>query len=91
MIKNNKMKKAIYLILFISTSLTTYANKDKDTPVSLGDPFIMLYENTYYAYGTNAQDSIHPRAMYISDVSFSDDAIPVMGISEDILRPELAR
>jgi beta-xylosidase len=26
--------------------------------VSLGDPFILLYEGTYYAYGTNAADGI---------------------------------
>ncbi|HLT42398.1 MAG TPA: glycoside hydrolase family 43 protein, partial [Sphingobacteriaceae bacterium] len=63
------MKKVLYLILFISTSLTTYANKEKEsfidyTPVSLGDPFIMLYENTYYAYGTNADDGIE---VYTSD------------------------
>jgi hypothetical protein len=37
------------------------------------------------------KDSIHPRAMYISDVSFTNDAVPIMKISEDILRPKLAR
>lgn len=63
------MKKVLYFILFISTALTAYANKEKEnfvdnTPVSLGDPFIMLYENTYYAYGTNADDGIE---VYTSD------------------------
>ncbi|MFT4222229.1 glycoside hydrolase family 43 protein [Dysgonomonas sp.] len=33
-------------------------------PISLGDPFIMLHGNTYYAYGTNAKDGIE---VYTSD------------------------
>lgn len=36
-----------------------------------------------------SQTSIHPRAMYIMDVSFTDDAVPVMEITGDILRPLL--
>ena len=33
-------------------------------PVPFGDPFIMLYEGTYYAYGTNVRNGI---AVYTSD------------------------
>jgi len=33
-------------------------------PVALGDPFILLHENVYYAYGTNAEDGIE---VYTSD------------------------
>lgn len=35
-----------------------------DTPLYLGDPFVMLYNDTYYAYGTNASDGIE---VYTSD------------------------
>lgn len=57
------MKKIFYIILFISTAFSVCANKDKadfvyEAPVPLGDPFIMLFENTYYAYGTNANNGI---------------------------------
>ncbi|MEN9918696.1 MAG: hypothetical protein RL662_1132 [Bacteroidota bacterium] len=34
------------------------------SPVSLGDPFILLHNNTYYAYGTAAEDGIE---VYTSD------------------------
>lgn len=33
-------------------------------PITLGDPFIMLYEGVYYAYGTNHKDGIE---VYSSD------------------------
>ena len=29
-----------------------------ETPVLLGDPFIMLHDGTYYAYGTHADEGI---------------------------------
>jgi len=32
--------------------------------VPLGDPFIMLWDGKYYAYGTNAKDGI---VVYISE------------------------
>ena len=35
-----------------------------DERVTLADPFIMLYQGTYYAYGTNADDGIE---VYVSD------------------------
>ncbi|GAB6123727.1 glycoside hydrolase family 43 protein [Dysgonomonas termitidis] len=31
---------------------------EKTGPIALGDPFIMLHGNVYYAYGTNAKDGI---------------------------------
>jgi beta-xylosidase len=37
----------------------------------------------------HSKESIHPRAMYIADVSFTDDAVPVMTISKEIIRPKL--
>lgn len=63
------MKKLIYLLLLFSISLTACAKKEKnnfvfDPPVPLGDPFIMLNGNTYYAYGTNAENGIE---VYTSD------------------------
>jgi len=53
--------------LFIITALISCNNTEKkekeDTTslkkaVTLGDPFIMLHDTTYYAYGTNAKDGI---------------------------------
>ena len=35
-----------------------------ETPVLLGDPFIMLHDGTYYAYGTYADEGIE---VYTSD------------------------
>ena len=32
--------------------------------MTLGDPFIMLHDNVYYAYGTNSDDGIE---VYTSD------------------------
>ena len=39
----------------------------------------------------HSKDSIHPRAMYIANVSFTDDAVPVMKITGDIISPKVAR
>jgi beta-xylosidase len=33
-------------------------NKETTTPVLFGDPFIMLHDGTYYAYGTRAENGI---------------------------------
>lgn len=38
--------------------------EEAETPLFFGDPFILLYEDTYYAYGTNAEDGIE---VYTSD------------------------
>lgn len=55
------------IALFITGCQSTQADvpiEPKATLVPLGDPFILLYNNTYYAYGTNAEDGIE---VYTSD------------------------
>lgn len=67
----------ICIYLFLLAALTScqsctseYKNVDDivvdgvETLVPLGDPFIMLHNGTYYAYGTNAADGIE---VYTSD------------------------
>lgn len=56
------IKLPISLILLFLFSLSIFAQQTK--PVTLGDPFIMLYNGKYYAYGTNAADGIE---VYTSD------------------------
>ena len=57
----------VLFCLFMALFMSCNSNKEKaqeneelknDKPVRFGDPFIMLYEDTYYAYGTNAADGI---------------------------------
>jgi len=67
------MKKLIYIVFFISSVFISCASKDKtdfvfEAPVPLGDPFIMLHEGVYYAYGTNADNGIE---VYTSDALIS--------------------
>ena len=66
------MKKHEYL-LFICLSVVVLSCRGSDKkedavlyppPVRLADPFIMLHNDTYYAYGTNASDGIE---VYTSD------------------------
>ena len=72
------MKKNLYVcICFLLATLASCQScssdyKDVDdivvegveTPVLLGDPFIMLHDGTYYAYGTHADEGIE---VYTSD------------------------
>ncbi len=64
------MKKINYLVLlFISVFVLSCGGNGKSdfeysTSVPLADPFIMLYDNVYYAYGTNSADGIE---VYTSD------------------------
>lgn len=70
------MKKSILLLCLVLSlgrlsSLATEQNNLSELPsdtllieVPFGDPFIMLYEGVYYAYGTNAADGIE---VYTSD------------------------
>lgn len=63
------MRKIFYLILLICTNLYGCNKKEQtnftfNSPVPLGDPFIMLHNNTYYAYGTNADNGLE---VYTSD------------------------
>lgn len=53
------MKKSLSLIilaLWLNTVL--YPANEKSDPVVLADPFIMLHDGLYYAYGTGAADGI---------------------------------
>ncbi|HBG42596.1 MAG TPA: 1,4-beta-xylanase [Porphyromonadaceae bacterium] len=58
------MKKNIYLLFLLCLSGVCVCANDSDSPLdrkgplSLADPFIMLHNDTYYAYGTNAEDGI---------------------------------
>lgn len=55
---------AFLFVLLSACSNTKKTSESKPDPVPFGDPFIMLYDNTYYAYGTHAADGIE---VYISD------------------------
>ncbi|SMO89019.1 Glycosyl hydrolases family 43 [Saccharicrinis carchari] len=56
--------------LIINISACNTSNEDQEEPIEamakvpLGDPFIMLYDDTYYAYGTLSEDGI---AVMVSD------------------------
>ena len=60
--------KKIHLLLFVLTSIFWSCNscsndhaqeeEKPNSPVPLGDPFIMLHNDTYYAYGTRAENGI---------------------------------
>jgi hypothetical protein len=56
------MKKITILSLLLFAIISGFVNAQ--SPVALGDPFIMLHEGTYYAYGTVADDGI---AVFVSD------------------------
>lgn len=50
---------AIFLILTLASCQNSPNDKPIEMkPISLGDPFIMLYDDVYYAYGTSAEDGI---------------------------------
>lgn len=57
---------SLLIIPFNKNSATPKAEitSNLKQPVALADPFIMLYDNTYYAYGTNDKDGI---AVYLSN------------------------
>jgi beta-xylosidase len=52
----------------------------KATPVPLADPFILLYEDNYYAYGTNAKDGI---AVYTSNDLKTWTKYPTLALHKD--------
>lgn len=66
------MSKILYLFLLLTMIQTVSCKAETDEPepatertkVPLGDPFILLWEGKYYAYGTYAADGI---AVYVSD------------------------
>src|SRR5512139_2298957 len=59
---------AVILLMFSALSCSSQSVEPDETPaaakVPLGDPFIMLWNNTYYAYGTQSPDGI---VVYTSD------------------------
>src|SRR5690554_1379222 len=82
------MKKYWYL-LFIGVSIIVLSCKSVDkteetvhhyTHISLGDPFIMLYEDQYYAYGTQAEDGI---VVYTSDDLEVWEKAPALALHKD--------
>lgn len=62
----NRLTFICLLALFTLTGCVKNENNDFEfaNPVPLGDPFIVLHEGTYYAYGTNADEGIQ---VYTSD------------------------
>ncbi|MFV0418549.1 MAG: glycoside hydrolase family 43 protein [Dysgonomonas sp.] len=55
----NLFKSILFLcILFFTVSANSQNKKNSESVVPFGDPFIMLHDNTYYAYGTNDADGI---------------------------------
>lgn len=57
------MKKLSFICLLALFALSGCVKSEKNdfefaNPVPLGDPFILLHQETYYAYGTNADDGI---------------------------------
>ncbi|MFV0593372.1 MAG: glycoside hydrolase family 43 protein [Draconibacterium sp.] len=56
------MKLALYFLIILAGLQSVHLKAQ--TPVALGDPFIMLYKGKYYAYGTAAKDGIK---VFVSD------------------------
>lgn len=57
--KNLKFAPYCIIVLLLFSTVRTVAQREGNSkPVEFGDPFIMLYENTYYAYGTAEEDGI---------------------------------
>ena len=59
--------KYFFTILLLSNlfcpPLIGYTQNNSGSPVYFGDPFILLHDGTYYAYGTGAADGI---SVYVS-------------------------
>jgi len=63
-----------------------------DTLVGVGHDAIFKDKNQKLRIVFHAhynQQSVHPRLMYISDIQFTDEAVPAMKVNEKILRPTL--
>jgi beta-xylosidase len=58
------MKKISFLCLSLACFLVTVAQQKESSPVLLGDPFILLHDGVYYAYGTQDANGIR---VYTSD------------------------
>jgi len=55
---------SLFILSACSSGDKSEAPAEQKTPVALADPFIMLHDDRYYAYGTNAADGIE---VYTSD------------------------
>lgn len=70
----------ILAIIFLSCSSSEKADMEYSTPVSLGDPFIMLHDNVYYAYGTRAENGIE---VYTSDDLLTWVKAPALALNKE--------
>lgn len=61
-VKRDIMKR--YLLMLAVVVLPMFSWAQGSAKVPFGDPFIMLYDGTYYAYGTNSGSGIR---VYVSD------------------------
>lgn len=85
-----KMKKYLFALMFLTLILPVVSCKadnpgqpvqpEKIDKVPLGDPFIMLWEGKYYAYGTLASDGI---AVYVSDDLLTWTATTSLALHKD--------
>lgn len=53
-----------FMLVLVGNSVTGKGKDKGPFPVPLGDPFILLHEGTYYAYGTHSDKGIE---VYVSD------------------------
>ena len=77
-----KLQAIVFLLLsFVCLSCGSSEKTDFEykNPVPLGDPFIMLYDNVYYAYGTNAENGIE---VYTSDDLLTWKKEPVLALDK---------
>jgi len=56
--KNAHLNHYLTGLLLVVALSSKAAGKQPVTPVPFGDPFILLYEGTYYAYGTHSTEGI---------------------------------
>lgn len=70
----------ILAIIFLSCSSSEKADMEYSTPVSLGDPFIILHDNVYYAYGTRAENGIE---VYTSDDLLTWEKAPALALNKE--------
>lgn len=82
------MKRYVHL-LFISISIIALSCKESEkteepipstTPISLADPFILLHNDVYYAYGTNSEHGIE---VYTSDNLKEWQRAPELALHKD--------
>ncbi|MDR3060900.1 MAG: glycoside hydrolase family 43 protein [Dysgonamonadaceae bacterium] len=76
------MKRLYLSILLISFSLILYSQSREKSleKVPFGDPFIMLYGDTYYAYGTSAANGI---AVYTSKDLLTWKAVEQLALQKE--------